>query len=109
MVVEDFTEPDVRLDYWGQTADTYDGFDRFGRVITQTWYDYGALADRDEYTYGHDRNSNRLYRENTVTTDKDELYAYDRLNRLVTSYRGDLIFRGQHIYFPLTGRKERVA
>ena len=33
MVVEDFTEPDVRLDYWGQTTGTYDGFDRFGRKV----------------------------------------------------------------------------
>jgi len=38
----------------------------------------------------HDRNSNRLYRENTETTDKDELYAYDRLNRLTTWHRGNL-------------------
>ena len=47
-------------------------------------------ADRDKYTYGYDRNSNRLYRENTVTADLDELYAYDHLNRLTTFHRGDL-------------------
>ena len=29
--------PEVRLDYWGQTADTYAGFDRFGRVVQQLW------------------------------------------------------------------------
>jgi len=90
MVVEDFTEPDVRLDYWGQTVDTYDGFDRFGRVTQQLWRSYaGAGADYDKYTYGHDRNSNRLYRENahTSATKKDELYAYDRLNRLTTWHR----------------------
>ncbi len=115
MVVEDFTEPDVRLDYGRmanhspsknargsilqsrnnemlKTADTYDGFDRFGRVVQQVWTDYGADPDDDidKYTYGHDRNSNRLYRENTETSAKDELYAYDRLNRLTTFHRGNL-------------------
>ena len=30
MVVEDFEQPGVRLDHWGQAADTYAGFDRFG-------------------------------------------------------------------------------
>ncbi|MDK1032766.1 MAG: hypothetical protein QGD94_12215, partial [Planctomycetia bacterium] len=65
LVVEDFEQPDVRLDYWGQSADTYAGFDRFGRIITQKWYDYGASAERDIYNYAHDPNFNRLYRENT--------------------------------------------
>ncbi len=68
MVVEDFTEPDVRLDYGRmanhspsnnarggvlqsrndevfKTADTYSGFDRFGRVTDQRWYDCGVSAD----------------------------------------------------------------
>ena len=44
MVVEDFQQPDVRLDYWGQTIDTYAGFDRFGRITQQLWHDYGAAA-----------------------------------------------------------------
>jgi len=90
MVVEDVIQPDVRLDYWGQTAGTYAGFDRFGRVIQQRWYDYGASAERDKYAYGYDAASNRLYRENTVTADKDEFYAYDDLDRLTTFHRGDL-------------------
>ena len=33
----------------------------WGRVIQQWWYDYGASDTRDKYTYGYDRNSNRLY------------------------------------------------
>jgi len=60
------------------------------RVKDQLWRDYGAPADRDKFTYTYDRNSNRLYRENTGTADLDELYAYDNLNRLTTFHRGDL-------------------
>ena len=68
MVVEDFTEPDVRLDYWGQTSGTYAGFDRFGRIKQQLWHSYaGGGSDYDKYNYGYDRNSNRLYRENAHT------------------------------------------
>ncbi len=53
-------------------------------------YDYGASADRDRYTYGYDRASNRLYRENTLTTGRDELYGYDGVDRLIAFQRGDL-------------------
>jgi len=52
------------------------------RVKDQLWRDYGAPADRDKFTYTYDRNSNRLYRENTVTADldgdKDEILVADR-------------------------------
>ncbi len=88
IVKEDFEQPDVRLEYFFDSA--YGGFDRFGRVVDQRWYDYGANADRDRYTYGYDRASNRLYRENATASGKDEFYTYDRVNRLVNSDRGDL-------------------
>ena len=41
LVVEDFEQPDVKLDYYGGTAGTYAGFDRFGRVKTQLWRQKG--------------------------------------------------------------------
>ena len=47
-------------------------------------------ADRDRFTYGYDRASSRLYRENTVASGKDEYYAYDDVNRLTVFDRGDL-------------------
>ena len=78
----------MRLNYDSGTAGTYAGFDRFGRVVDQLWYDYGASADRDRFTYGYDRASNRLYRENTVASGKDEFYTYDDVNRLATFDRG---------------------
>ncbi|MBM4094182.1 MAG: RHS repeat-associated core domain-containing protein, partial [Planctomycetes bacterium] len=72
------------------TAGEYAGLDRFGRVVDHLWYDYGASADRDRFTYGYDRASSRLYRENTVASAKDEYYTYDEVNRLATFDRGDL-------------------
>jgi RHS repeat-associated protein len=88
VVIEDYQQPDVKLDHY--TSGTYGGFDRFGRVVDQKWYDYGASADRDRYTYGYDRASNRTYRENTTASAKDEFYTYDGVNRLVNLDRGDL-------------------
>ena len=90
IVVEDYIQPDVKLNYDSGTAGTYAGFDRFGRVVDHLWYDYGASADRDRFTYGYDRASSRLYRENTVASGKDEYYSYDDVNRLTVFDRGDL-------------------
>jgi len=91
IVVEDYTQPDVKLNYDSGTAGEYAGLDRFGRVVDQLWYDYGASANRDRFTYGYDRASNRLYRENAVATSGlDEYYTYDDVNRLATYDRGDL-------------------
>ena len=90
IVVEDYAQPDVKLNYDSGTAGEYAGFDRFGRVVDHLWYDYGASADRDRFTYGYDRASSRLYRENTVASGKDEYYSYDDVNRLTVFDRGDL-------------------
>ncbi len=90
IVVEDFTQPDVKLNYDSGTAGEYAGLDRFGRVVDHLWYDYGASTNRDQFTYGYDRASNRVYRENALVTSKDEFYTYDDVNRLATYDRGDL-------------------
>jgi YD repeat-containing protein len=87
IVQEDYPEPEVRLDYDSGTPGDYAGFDRFGRVIDHRWY---ANADRDRYTYGYDRASNRLYRENTLTLGRDEFYGYDLVNRFVEFACGNL-------------------
>jgi RHS repeat-associated protein len=62
---------------------TYDAWDRFGRVIEQTWtVDSSAV---DSYGYGYDMNSNRRYRDNLLVIDGslDETYTYDGLDRLI--------------------------
>ncbi|MEX0727107.1 MAG: hypothetical protein WD065_12600 [Planctomycetaceae bacterium] len=76
------------------TGDIYSGFDRFGRVKDSRWYDYGSAADVDRIKYGYDRNSNRIWRQNTVADALgkhfDELYGYDLVNRLKDLDRGTL-------------------
>ena len=90
IVIEDYQEPDVKLDLFGGTTGTYAGLDRFGRVVVQNWYDYGESTNVDQFTYGYDLAGNRLYRENTLTSGMDELYSYDAMNQLVNFQRGDL-------------------
>jgi len=95
IVIEDYPQPDVRLDYYRNdqgsgTSGTYQGFDRFDRVVNHKWYDYGASAVRDQYTYAYDRASNRLYRENVGPSGKDEFYTYDGMYQLKNFDRGDL-------------------
>jgi hypothetical protein len=65
------------------------GLDRFGRVIDQRWTTSGGTA-KDRWQYGHDRDSNRLYKENLVDSSRSELYTYDGLNQLTTFARGTL-------------------
>lgn len=82
------------------TGGTYGGFDRFGRIIDQKWQNTAATV-KDRYTYGYDRNSNRLYRKNEHASGGafSELYhangatllaAYDGLDRLTDFRRGTL-------------------
>ena len=97
IVTEDYADIDVKLDY---AANNLAALDRFGRVVDQIWTDYGANPDvvLDEYKYGYDRAGNRLWKENVVAHDLqtpvnlDELYTYDRLDRLTNTQRGRLDF-----------------
>ncbi|WP_237722460.1 RHS repeat-associated core domain-containing protein [Singulisphaera acidiphila] len=76
------------------TGDIYSGFDRFGRIKDNRWYNYGTDADADRIHYGYDRAGNRLWRQNTVAETLgrsfDELYSYDCLYRVATMQRGTL-------------------
>ena len=44
----------------------------------------------DQYRYGYDRASNRLYRDNLVLPSLGEVYAYDGLNQVTGYQRGTL-------------------
>jgi RHS repeat-associated protein len=91
----DYQEPDVMLDLWGGTTGTFDGLDRFNRIIDQRWKTSGG-TDKDRFKYGYDRDSNRQWKENTVSKAlgspvyMDEYYTYDNLNRLTVMKRGQL-------------------
>ena len=97
----DYTEPDIKYTLVGtaggndpDTGDIYLGWDRFGRVKDNYWYDYGSATDVDRIKYGYDRAGNRIWREDTVAASYgkhfDDLYAYDLIHRLKHMDRGDL-------------------
>ena len=81
IVVEDYEDIDVKLDY---AANNLAALDRFGRVVDQVWTDYGENPDvvLDEYTYTYDRAGNRTSRDNELHSAFDEDYTYDALDRL---------------------------
>jgi RHS repeat-associated protein len=91
LVAEDFTEPQVKLNYGSTTAGSYPGFDRLNRIQQQLWRSYaGGGVDREKLDYGFDRDGNPKYRLNQIDTSKSDLYALDDLNRLTTFKRGTL-------------------
>jgi RHS repeat-associated protein len=79
----------------GDAGDKYTGLDRFGRVVDQLWIHSSTATD--DFQYGYDRDSNRLYRNNVVNPAFGELYhangassGYDYLNQLTAFARGTL-------------------
>jgi len=90
IVEKDYAARGARLSCHPECDNSFSALDRFGRVVDQKWHDHGASEVRDQYRYGYDRAGNRLYRENTTTTGKDEFHGYDAINRLIAFDRGDL-------------------
>jgi len=83
----------------GDAGDQYKGLDRFGRIIDQRWDHASGTnhSDTDRFQYAYDRDSNPLYKKNTLSSSFSELYhangtnaGYDHLNRLTTMSRGTL-------------------
>jgi RHS repeat-associated protein len=99
-------QPGIDLTYIEQTGDPalpsaeepgdkYKGLDRFGRVRDQRWIPAASpTSPTDRFQYGYDRNNNRLFRDNLINNDFDELYhsgaGYDGLNQMVGFARGAL-------------------
>ena len=58
------------------------------------WYNVGNSTDMARLKYGYDRDSNRLWRQDTVAQSLgkafDEFYVYDGLERLKDMKRGTL-------------------
>jgi RHS repeat-associated protein len=98
------SQPGVDLTYIKQTGesngdagDQYTGLDRFGRAVDQRWIKTSTGTATDRFKYGYDRDSNALYRDNSVNTAFGELYhangasnGYDQLNQLSGFLRGVL-------------------
>ncbi len=81
----------------GDAGDQYTGLDRFGRVVDQRWIVTANGTHTDRFKYGMDRDSDRLFRDNSVNTSFGELYhangpsnGYDQLNQLTDFRRGTL-------------------
>ncbi|MCA9208420.1 MAG: hypothetical protein KDA55_08705, partial [Planctomycetales bacterium] len=53
VVIEDYQEPQIRLDLFGGTSGTYAGFDRFDRVVDHRWLNYNTSTDIDRFKYGY--------------------------------------------------------
>jgi RHS repeat-associated protein len=95
-----YPEADIELTYIGEPGDAgdpYRGLDRFGRVVEQLWQHISDQTPTDHFAYGHDRNGNRLFRENLINAALSELYhgdgaaeGYDLLNQLTAFARGTL-------------------
>ena len=71
--------------------------DRFGRVIRQLWHGSDGespLPHADNILYDYDFAGNRITRNISssvyASDDKDQLYSYDGLHRLVEMKRGKL-------------------
>jgi RHS repeat-associated protein len=83
----------LNLVYDPDADDSFDGFDRFGRVVDQRWQNSTPTV-KDQFKYGYDRASNRTWREVAPNggnpTGFDEYYTYDGLHRLEKAERGTL-------------------
>jgi YD repeat-containing protein len=89
VVIEQYVQAGVELNYTGSTGQ-YPGLDPFDRVAIQLWKASVGGAEKDKFEYRYDRNSNALCQKNHLLSGKDELYAYDALDRLVDFKRGTL-------------------
>ena len=69
------------------SAGTYNGWDRFGRIVEQKWTNTAGTA-LDHETYAYDRNSNLTSRTSVLRSALNETYALDGLDRLASLTRG---------------------
>ncbi len=92
IVEEFFDEAKLKmlLDYNNDSG--YAGLDRFGRLVELRWQNTTLSSLVDRYGYGYDRNSNRTFRDNLTSANKDEVYTYDGLNQLKNMDRGNMVF-----------------
>lgn len=87
IVSEDYEEAEVKLDH---SANNFAAYDRFGRVLDQTWSSYGLSPGViDEYSYTYDRSSNRTSRVNALESALTQLYEFDDLNQLISAERNN--------------------
>ncbi|HUO09004.1 MAG TPA: RHS repeat-associated core domain-containing protein [Phycisphaerae bacterium] len=104
VVRKNYPIPGLRLDRFGGTAGTYAGLDQFNRVINQEWTAYDVSTgtnttngDIFNINHGYDRDSNRLYADNSTHPSNSHAYTYDYLNRLTADKGGSYNSSSQSI------------
>jgi hypothetical protein len=93
MVKTDYKIPQVRREMFGlDSADTndYNGYDRFGRITKNAWYNGTNLRDR--FNHAYDYAGNRLTKDipSSLISYLDYAWEYDGLNRLKQHEQGTL-------------------
>lgn len=90
LAVKDYPAASLRLDRYGQTAGTYAGYDRFGRIKQQRWETYnGSEAAVFDIAHDYDQASNRLNAVRSVYPLASQAYTHDGLNRLASYEAGE--------------------
>ncbi len=74
----------------GDAGDRYVGLDRFGRIVSQNWYDTATQQSTDDFQYGYDADGDVLYKQNLVDAVMSQLYQYNDLNELISYQQGTL-------------------
>ena len=89
IVVTDYPEPQLTLDYTGGN-DSYSGLTQFNQVQEQIWSEYGATPQTlDQFTYSYDQEGNIGTRSNVLHPAFDETYGYNGLNELTSDSQGN--------------------
>ena len=78
------------------SGSSYSGLDQFGRIVNLPWTKT-LTGDLAQLNYGYNLLSNRVYRQDAqagTANEQDQIYAYDRVQRLVTFRQGALSVDG---------------
>lgn len=94
----EYPEPEIHQHADRDGNGEYDLWDRFGRVLDVAWRKTGGAGDHlDAFSYAYDLNGNRVARNarldlvagaNLTEDNRDQIYTYDALNRLVNADQG---------------------
>jgi RHS repeat-associated protein len=81
---------DVKLDLWGGTSGSYQGYDQFYRTAKMLWTD--GTTDYVDINYGYDPDGYRAYHEDVVanTNSLDQLDSRNAFGEITAWKRGDL-------------------
>jgi RHS repeat-associated protein len=92
LAATDYPVPDVirrMFNVGGAGTNVYNGYDRFGRITKNYWYDYtSGDVQLDNIDYAYDAASNRLTRD--IVNGLDHRFYYDGLHRLTQYEQGTL-------------------